>query len=109
MKNYSEHLISDQEDAREALKMLEFIPRNNSRTLFVVNNQNQIRGSVTDGDIRRGLLNGREISESIINFMNVDFEVVNQDENIIEKIAETKKLGILFFPIVDKNNKHHRN
>jgi dTDP-glucose pyrophosphorylase len=105
MKNYSEHIISDQADAREALKMLEYIPQNNSRTLFVVNNQNQIRGSVTDGDIRRGLLNGREISESIIDFMNVDFKVVKQDENIIEKIAETKKLGILFIPIVDENNK----
>jgi dTDP-glucose pyrophosphorylase len=105
MKDYFEHIISDKADAREALKKLEFIPQNHSRTLFIVNNENQMRGSVTDGDIRRGLLKGLEISASIVGFMNTDFKVVKQDENIIQKIAETKKLGILFFPIVDDNNR----
>jgi len=105
MKDYIEHIISDKADAREALKKLEYIPQNNSRTLFVVNNENQMLGSVTDGDIRRGLLNGLEISASIVGFMNTDFKVVKQDENIIQKITETKKLGVLFFPIVDDNNK----
>jgi dTDP-glucose pyrophosphorylase len=105
MEHYIEHIISVKDSAREALKKLEYIPQNNSRTLFVVNSQNQIRGTVTDGDIRRGLLNGLEISASIVEFMNIDFKVVKQDENIIQKIAETKKLGILFFPIVDENNK----
>jgi hypothetical protein len=61
MKDYVEHIISDKADAREALKKLEYIPQNNSRTLFVVNSENQMQGSVTDGDIRRGLLNGLEI------------------------------------------------
>lgn len=105
MKDYKEHIISEKADGREALKMLEYIPQKNSRTLFVVSSDNQMRGSVTDGDIRRGLLSGREISEDITRFMNTDFKVVKQDENIIKKIAETKKLGILFFPIVDENNK----
>jgi dTDP-glucose pyrophosphorylase len=105
MKVYLEHIIGDQSDAREALKKLEFIPQNNSRTLFVVNENNVIRGTVTDGDIRRGLLNGKEISESIVSFMNTDFKVVKEEQNIIQKIAETKKLGIMFFPIVDENNK----
>lgn len=105
MKDYSEHIISDKADAREALKKLEDIPQNNSRTLFVINSQNQLQGSITDGDIRRGLLNGREISENISGFMNTDFKVVKQDENIIKKVAETKKAGIFFFPIVDEENK----
>ncbi len=105
MNEYLEHIISDGADAREALKKLEFIPANNSRTLFVVNDKNEIRGSITDGDIRRGLLNGNEISDAITIFMNTDFKVVKEDENVIQKIADTKKLGILFFPIVDENNK----
>jgi dTDP-glucose pyrophosphorylase len=105
IKEYLEHIINDQSDARHALKMLEYIPQNNSRTLFVVNKNNELRGTVTDGDIRRGLLHGREIVDSIVSFMNTDFKVVKQDENIIQKIAETKKLGILFFPIVDDQNK----
>ena len=105
IKEYLEHIINDQSDARHALKMLEYIPQNNSRTLFVVNKNNELRGTVTDGDIRRGLLNGREIVDSIVSFMNTDFKVVKQDENIIQKIVETKKLGILFFPIVDDQNK----
>lgn len=105
MRDYIEHIISDNADARGALKKLEYIHEDNSRTLFVVDDSGQMRGTITDGDIRRGLLNGLEISESIVRFMNTDFKVVRQNENIIHKIAETKKLGILFFPIVDEKNK----
>jgi dTDP-glucose pyrophosphorylase len=105
MIDFLEHIISDKSDAREALKKLEYIPQNNSRTLFVVSSDNEMLGTVTDGDIRRGLLSGKEISESIEYFMNTDFKVVNEYDNIIQKIAETKKLGIFFFPIVDEKNR----
>ncbi len=55
----------------------------------------RLRGQ-PDGDIRRGLLKCLEISASIVGFMNTDFKVVKQDENIIQKIAETKKLEYYF-------------
>jgi dTDP-glucose pyrophosphorylase len=105
MKEYHHYIISDTSNARDALKKLEDIPQVSSRTLFVVNEYMQILGSVTDGDIRRGLLNGLEISEEIVVFMNTDLRVVNQAENIIHKIAETKKLGIFILPVVDDNNR----
>jgi len=105
MSEFLEHIIFDTSDAREGLKKLEFIPANNSRTLFVVNDKKEIIGSVTDGDIRRGLLNGNKLSDGITSFMNTDFKVVKEDENVIQKIADTKKLGIYFFPLVDENNK----
>lgn len=105
MYNYLEHIIRNTSDAREALKKLEYMLYNQSRTLFVVDESNVIKGSVTDGDIRRGLLTGREISESIALFMNSDFIVVKQDEDIVAKIAEAKKKRIFFFPIVDENNR----
>ena len=33
--------------------------------LFIINEENQLIGSLTDGDIRRGILEGASINESV--------------------------------------------
>ena len=70
MRDYIEHIISDNADARGALKKLEYIHEDNSRTLFVVDDSGQMRGTITDGDIRRALLNGVALSANIKELIN---------------------------------------
>ena len=76
MKLTSNHIINIAESAREALRNLSSLPDNSSLTLFVVDDNEFLKGTVTDGDIRRGLLNNLEISQSIGLFMNPDFKYV---------------------------------
>ena len=61
MKLTSNHIINIAESAREALRILSSLPDNSSLTLFVVDDNILLKGTVTDGDIRRGLLNNLEI------------------------------------------------
>ena len=61
MIDYSLHLINASEVILEAFKKLNNVPKN--LTLFVINKENELLGTLTDGDIRRGFLKGLKLSD----------------------------------------------
>ncbi|WP_443936886.1 nucleotidyltransferase family protein [Pedobacter sp. MW01-1-1] len=101
MIKHQEHIILNYDEARKGLKILDELPDNSSRTLFVVNNDGVMLGSVTDGDIRRGLLNGYEISQTIEYFMNTKFKYLKDGEDNVYLIKEFKKASINLIPMLD--------
>ncbi len=105
MKNFLEHIINVNVNAREGLKKLEFLPDGENRTLFVINGKNSVVGTITDGDIRRGLLNGQEISNGIEWFMNKKFKYLNEEDNYLKKIKEFRNLDIGLVPLLDNTQK----
>ncbi|NQX55253.1 NTP transferase domain-containing protein [Pedobacter panaciterrae] len=105
MISYKEHIVNQSEIARHALRILDQLSDSVSRTLFVVNNENQIVGSITDGDIRRGLLNDAEISQEIKAFMNINFKFLRHDHDNVDLIKEYRKADIMLIPIVDNEFK----
>lgn len=101
----SNHIINISESAREALRILSSLPDNASLTLFVVDDYEILKGTVTDGDIRRGLLNNLEISQSIGLFMNANFKYVTSTSSIAIDLKNFKIQGIGLIPLLDKNYK----
>jgi dTDP-glucose pyrophosphorylase len=101
MIKHQEHIIFQHDEARKGLKILDQLPDSVSRTLFVLNRENQMVGSITDGDIRRGLLNGREISQDIELFMNTKYKYIQDGEDNLTKIRELKKANINLIPKLD--------
>ena len=59
MKNHQEFLISSKSTTGEAIKRLNALAPNS--ILFIVDENNKLIGSLTDGDIRRGLINNLNI------------------------------------------------
>ena len=59
MKNYLLHI---NKSIRESLFQLE---KNNEKCLLVVDSNNVLKGTLTDGDIRRAILNGADINSKI--------------------------------------------
>ena len=102
---YQEHIVSQDNEARKALRILDQLPDSASKTLFVIDVKDRMVGTVTDGDIRRGLLNGLEISEAISCFMNTKFRCIADGKSSIELLKEFKKTAIDLVPILD-NNRH---
>ncbi|MFM2393526.1 MAG: hypothetical protein RLZZ546_1508, partial [Bacteroidota bacterium] len=51
----NKHIININESARVALRKLSSMPDNSSLTLFVIDQDELLKGTITDGDIRRGL------------------------------------------------------
>ena len=103
MIKYQEHIIHKDKQARAALKVLDELPLYASRTIFVIDENDKMVGSITDGDIRRGLLNGLEISHPIALFMNTKFKYLREGGNNVDLLKIYRKAGIDLIPFLDEN------
>ncbi|MBK7182913.1 MAG: nucleotidyltransferase family protein [Bacteroidetes bacterium] len=103
MIDFNKYIVSEKETARSILQLINELAIPNM-AVFIVNDKKQLVGSLTDGDIRRGLLNGRTIDESITFFMNTKSKCFVEGENNFEKVANYKAAGIRFIPIVNKDS-----
>lgn len=101
----SKHIININESARDALRKLSSMQDNSSLTLFVIDKDEILKGTVTDGDIRRGLLNNLEIYQSIGLFMNPDFRFVTNSTNNTLALKKFRIDGLSLIPLIDNNKK----
>lgn len=102
MKNYKNILLNPNSTIREALKIID---SGAMRIGIVVDKNEKLIGTVTDGDVRRGLLNNLsldDVLETIIFTTPTVCKIDDTKEKILE-IAVEKKLYQI--PIVDSNGK----
>lgn len=104
MTSLKKYIIAQNSPAREALQRLNEIAIP-STAIFVLNEKEQLAGSLTDGDIRRGLLNGLTIDSPVREFMNAGSKYFAEGENNFSKITEFRDLKIRFVPVIDKQHK----
>ena len=103
MIDNSRFILNSKASVRDAIKLINSIAIPNM-ALFVVDDNNKLLGTITDGDIRRGLLNGLEIDQNVLNFSNTNFKYIVKGENNFEKIKNYKSKGIRFIPTLDIDN-----
>ena len=103
MNSNQQHIVNVNQEAREALRALDALQDSVSRTLFVINNNNKLVGSVTDGDIRRGLLTGLEISHPIASFMNTEFKYLKEADDNLSRIKKYREADIHVLPLIDND------
>ncbi len=102
MKDSKQHIILDTQTIREALLLLNEIEDKAELTLFVINEERYVLGSITDGDIRRGLLAGFALDMPISAIMFRDFRFLEKSDIDLQKIELYKSLGIKLIPILNK-------
>lgn len=71
-------------------------------SLIVVNEDNQMVGSLTDGDIRRGLIAGTELTDSVSKVMHCNFKYMKQSEFDVAHLKSFRDCRIMFIPILDE-------
>lgn len=96
LTNYT---ISSHSNCLDALIKLD--QEKSNQTLFVLNEHEKLIGTVTDGDIRRGLINGYNLRTSITFFSNKNFCYLT-DTIDVSIVSELKKNGIKLLPKVNK-------
>ena len=72
------------------------------QTLFIEDNS-KIIGTITDGDIRRGFINGLGNESPISGFMNTSFTFLTKGKYEKKKLAFIKQKKIEFVPVLDIN------
>ena len=79
MKNYSDHIISSSVTLKDGLIAINEIT-DEILYLLVVDNAKRLVGILTDGDIRRALISGVLLTDTIVAAMNKEFIYVKIDE-----------------------------
>ena len=102
MRHYKEHLISSGSTIKKALFKLNELSQD--AILFVVNSENKLLGSLTDGDVRRGLLNNYTIEDTIDQIIQKDFRYIRKGDNDFKKIIEYRDANYRIIPILDNND-----
>jgi dTDP-glucose pyrophosphorylase len=93
------HTISDQASLAEAMEKLG--QPGQLRTLFLINAEHQVTGSLTDGDIRRALLKGTTLDQPCAACSFQAFKNISPDANVVAEIPQWKALGISVIPVLD--------
>ena len=63
-------ICSEKNTLRKALKIID---KNAMGVCFIVNSSNKLKGILTDGDIRRALLNNADLDSTVTDHMNTKF------------------------------------
>ena len=88
-----------------AINAIDAINKSKAYIALIVDKEKKLIGTVTDGDIRRGLLNGKTLDSNVQEFMNKNFFSFEEGELSKEKIDKAFKKGIKQMPILDSNGK----
>ena len=97
------YIISETASVRDALVAINNITHD-GELLIVVNAAQQMVGSLTDGDIRRGLIAGAELTATINKIMHRDFKFIKQEDYDVAHLKSFRDRRIMFIPILDAEN-----
>jgi len=95
MKNFTNYTINNKANCLEALKKLD--QEKSNQTLFVLDEMDRLIGTVTDGDIRRGLIKGLNLESPVFQFCYPNFSFINSKIDV-STIHRLKKEGIKVLP-----------
>lgn len=104
MKTWEKHIIQADATIREALIRLNHLG-NAPLTLFVVNEQGTVEGSITDGDIRRKLVLGISLEVLVKEVMHTSFKYVSDEDQKVGLFQQLRQDGIKLLPYLDKEKK----
>ncbi|TAN45243.1 MAG: CBS domain-containing protein [Nitrospirae bacterium] len=97
-------LVSPDKTIKQAMQILTLT---SEKILFVVDSKEKLLGTLTDGDIRSGLINGLDFSETIDKVMNIEFISLGIDEPGMREKARTRMVEnkIEQVPVIDEKGK----
>ncbi len=99
------HIISQESTIIRALDRLNSLP-GGSMTLFVTDTEGRLSGSLTDGDIRRGLLRGLSLDAPVIEAARHDFKALRPDDsNAVATLRKWRESGITLVPRLDRQGR----
>lgn len=89
---------------REALKWINGTS-GSGQMLFVLNDKQQVVATLSDGDIRRGLISGHELNESVEQIMFRNFRYLHKGKVDIKQLRQFREQQLPIVPILDKDGR----
>ena len=102
MSRYKRHLIKEGLKIKEALQQLNILAADS--ILFVVTTDEKLLGSLTDGDVRRGLLKGYTIDDKVNTIIQPNPKFIRKGDRDISKVVEYREKNFRIIPILNGND-----
>lgn len=102
MRSYKEHLILSGSTIKHALSVLNELSQD--AIIFVVDKNDKLIGSLTDGDVRRGLLNDFTVESKIDEIIQPNPRYIRKGKYDIQKIIEYRNKEYKVIPVLDNND-----
>lgn len=99
MHNWKKILLKKEDILARAIEVLELQAL---RIVLVVDDNNKISGTVTDGDIRRALLHHCDMDTPLAEIMHMDPVVASVNDTKNTLLSMMKKAGALQIPLIDE-------
>lgn len=94
-------IISQDSTILDALIQIEKFSSHYSKILFAVDEKFRVVGAISDGDCRRGLINGNQLSTPVKEIMKADFTFITKDVYDIVLMKKIRSLGLKYVPILN--------
>lgn len=104
MSNFQRYILPETATIKDALVALD---KNSDDvlTLFIVDKVGKMLGTLTDGDVRRGLIQGKDLADNVKAIMHTSFRFINEDNKDVKIIKVYKERGIKLLPYLSKEGK----
>jgi dTDP-glucose pyrophosphorylase len=102
LENFNRHIASINLSVRQALIQLNELAED--AILFIVDCNSQLIGSLTDGDLRRGFINGLNLETSLEEFIQRNPKYIEQGSFNLGEIIALRKDFIVIFPVLNSRN-----
>jgi dTDP-glucose pyrophosphorylase len=99
MRDYKEHLIGANATLRDALAQLNLLALD--AILFVIDDHSRLLGSLTDGDVRRGLLKGKNVDDKVIDYVQPSPRSVSKANYSLIEIVTLREKNFKVLPVLD--------
>lgn len=100
----NKHLTSYKVSVLDALKRINSLAPE-PLVLFAIDEDNRMVGTLTDGDVRRALISGCKVEDSIDKVMHRNFNFIRQRENdMVRELHQQRELKMKLVPILDSDN-----
>lgn len=103
LKDIKKYTISFESTILQTIKMLENLSGTVAMVLFVLDNNNKIIGSVTDGDVRRGILKGLSLQDNIQLVMKKSFYSLDSNKINLQQLQKLREQNIKLVPLLNKD------
>lgn len=101
--NDQKHIIYNYQTVRDALIKLNDLKKNT--ILIVVDENDKLIGSLTDGDLRRGFIKGLSFEDPIMSYLLPDPLFIYQDELRNTDLNNLRLRNFMVVPLVDRDMK----
>lgn len=103
MISFRRHLIKTKTPIKAALAQLNELAAD--AILFVVDKEEKLLGSLTDGDVRRGFLNGFTLNDLVNEFLEPNPKFLQRGSYTIEEVISYRKNNFKIIPVLCKEGK----